>query len=103
MSENHKIFSKGDQIIYEKVMKFYELYPYIVEFMKFVKSMTDSFFIGFLSRDAYFCYILFKKMYPDLTENLDYGYVFSSRQCFENTENNNYIEYIKNLRDNMYN
>ena len=99
MSEKYRIFKDKDNKFYEKVMRFYKIYPYIVEFIRFVKTKTEDFFIGFLSRDAYFCYLLFKKMYPDLEENIDYGYVISSRKCFINTDNRNYVNYIKKLRD----
>ena len=82
------------KLYYTKKCLFYNLYPLFIIFLKHIREKNRDNYIGFLSRDSYFLYLLYKQMYPNLVVNKDFSYIYSSRQCFTNFENNNYYEYI---------
>ena len=41
-------------------------------------------------------------MYPELQQNIDYSYIYSSRNCFTNTKTNNYKKYIEYYLNKKY-
>ena len=72
-------------------------YCNLIFFLQNVYLKNKNKYVMFLSRDSYFIFLLYKQMYPDLVENKDYAYIYSSRKCFYHTENNNYKKYIESL------
>ena len=90
----NRINHKGQ--LYEVIMQFFLRYPEFVEFCKHIKKLNNKdTFIGFLSRDCYFTYQLYKHMYPELVEDIDYAYIYSSRICYSHKNKNKYYDYIK--------
>lgn len=68
--------------------------PDLMFFLRYIKKITDNeTHICFLSRDCYFLEKIYSQMYP---EDNNYEYVYCSRKCLYDTENN-YFEYINNI------
>ena len=76
---------------------FYNYYNFI-SFLEKVYEENKKRFIMFLSRDSFFLYLLYKSMFPKLKENEDYSYIYSSRSCFSERENDNYKRYIESFK-----
>ena len=83
--------------IYEKNCYLAAIYPAIIYFLETIYKESKDTYIGFLSRDAYFLYLLYKQIANDSIENKDYSYIFSSRKCFTNKYNSVYKDYILSL------
>ena len=64
---------------------FLYLLPELIDFCKVIRvKQVNNTFIGFLSRDSYFIYLLYKIMYPDAIPGKDINYIFSSRKALQN-------------------
>lgn len=74
-----------------------DILPQLLHFCRYIYANYNDCFIGFLSRDTYFVYKLFSKMYPELSEGKDYAYVYSSRKCFTSGNTDNYYAYLKSF------
>lgn len=85
--------------LYSLIMDLFNKYPKFILFCEYIKKLNNkNTFIGFLSRDTYFVYLLYKTMYASLEEGNDYAYIYSSRICFL-SENNEYFKYINYYRE----
>ena len=74
---------------------FLYLLPELIDFCKVIRvKQINNTFIGFLSRDSYFTYILYKSLYPDAIPGKDINYIFSSRKALRNNSTT-YLKYIK--------
>lgn len=83
---------------YKECFLFYNLCNFIY-FLKRVREENENNYIMFLSRDAYFLYLLYNNIYPELKIGKDYSYVFSSRICFSERNNDNYKRYIESFKN----
>jgi len=88
--------------LYNLEMYIFYIYPELIQFCKYIYKFQKNSFIGFLSRDAYFVFIIYKNMYPELKENIDYGYIYSSRICLNHSKTySNYINSFINIKSNI--
>ena len=72
-------------------------YCNLIFFLQNVYLENKNKYVMFLSRDSYFIFLLYKEMYPDLVESKDYSYIYSSRDCFSERNNDNYKKYIESF------
>ncbi len=86
--------------LYTRIMWFFFYYPQLIDFCKYIHTMHKDTFIAFLSRDAYFCYLLYKQMYSHMKVNKDFDYIMSSRKCFDMRDSNSYYQYLKKITKN---
>lgn len=80
--------------IYNRISYFYSIYSVIIYFLKSIRELNVENYIGFLSRDAYFLYLLYQSMFPEMKEDIDYSYIYSSRNCYTNEYSDDYFNYL---------
>ena len=95
----HRKHPKIVNSLYSLIMGLFMQYPSVISFCEHIRGLNNkNTFLGFLSRDAYFFYLLYKNMYPELTEGIDYAYIYSSRLCYAHNERKLYYDYINYYR-----
>ena len=90
-----KLFKKIN--LYDKYCYLSSIYPTIIHFLETIYNKNKDTYIAFLSRDAYFLYLIFKTIAKDFIEDKDYSYVYASKKCFLNKHNSLYKDYILSL------
>ena len=83
--------------IYDKYCYLASIYPAIIYFLERLYEMNKDSYIAFLSRDAYFLYIIYKQLAHGFIENKDYSYIYASKKCFLNKDSSVYKDYILSL------
>ena len=90
-----KLFSNIN--LYDKYCYLSSIYPAIIYFLETIHENNKDTYVAFLSRDAYFLYMIYKNIAKDFIEDKDYSYVYASRKCFLNKHNSLYKDYILSL------
>ena len=90
-----KLFKKFT--LYDKYCYLASIYPALIYFLETIHKENNDTYVAFLSRDAYFLYLIYKQIAYDYEENKDYSYIYASRKCFTNRHNSVYKDYILSL------